>query len=77
MFGLEKYSDVLGKPGEGVHRFRVSGLAAVDLAGTAAIAFGLTYWNGWGWRGCTAAFAGLWLIGIGLHKLFGVKTPTS
>jgi hypothetical protein len=77
MFGLEKYSKLFGSPSQGVHRFRIGGLAAVDLAATAGIAFGMTYYKGWGWRGCTLAFASLWLVGIGLHYVFGVKTPTT
>lgn len=33
-----EYSDIFGKPGEGVHAQRIFGLAAVDVVGTIAIA---------------------------------------
>jgi hypothetical protein len=39
MYGLCKYRDALGKPGEGVHAWRIGGLAATDLLMTAAAAF--------------------------------------
>ena len=31
MFGLEKYKDIFGKPGKGIHRFSVCNLAVVDI----------------------------------------------
>lgn len=36
---LCKYSEVFGRPGEGVHRERLFGMAAVDLLGTALGAY--------------------------------------
>lgn len=33
-----QYKDVFGKPGEGVHSYRVSNIAAVDLALTIGVA---------------------------------------
>ena len=33
-----KYSDMFGRPAEGVHRHRIGGLAAVDLIATAGAA---------------------------------------
>ena len=42
MPGLCKYSDVFGAPGEGAHKYRVGGAAAVDLLATGGLAFLLT-----------------------------------
>jgi hypothetical protein len=39
MPGLCEYSDVFGAPGEGAHKYRVGGLAAVDLIATGGLAF--------------------------------------
>lgn len=77
MFGLEKYADLLGKPGEGIHRRRIGGLALVDLAGTLVIASGISWWKGFGWQGYVATFVLTWAAGMVAHRLFGVKTPTS
>jgi hypothetical protein len=42
MSGLCKYSNVFGEPGEGNHKYRVGGLAAVDLLATGGLTFLIT-----------------------------------
>lgn len=62
---------VLGKPGEGVHRFRIAGVAAVDLGLTVAVAWLIsTYWRLAFWK----VLAVLLLLGVLAHRLFCVDT---
>lgn len=88
MSGLCKYKDALGKPGEGVHEWRVlksetfpKGLAGADLLMTAAAAALLT-WGG-AFRGASGGnvliaflivFIILMVVAIGLHRAFCVNT---
>lgn len=73
MFGLEKYKDIFGKPGEGAHAIRVCNIAVVDVGMTFLGAHliqsyftpDLPYWQ---------VAGGLFLTGIALHRLFGVRT---
>jgi len=74
MFGLEKYRDVLGVPGKGVHSMRFLGLAVFDVVGTLLIALFVAWRMEWsyGWTVVTA-FA----FGIVLHAMFGVRTTVA
>ncbi len=69
--GLCEHRDVFGRPGEGVHAYRIFRLAAVDVVGTIGIcvaiayAFGLNVW---------ATLAAGFLLGIVMHRLFCVNT---
>ena len=72
MFGLCKYRNALGRPGKGVHRFRIANIAVVDVALTVLLAYiiqVLTECNFW------LILAGCFLLGIVLHRMFCVKTP--
>lgn len=87
MSGLCKYKDALGKPGEGVHEWRVlkssfpKGLAGADILMTAGAAVLLT------WAGAFRQTSGgnsliaflivfiiLMVVAIGLHRAFCVDT---
>ncbi len=70
---FKKYSNLFGKPGEGVHKYNIANGAVVDYILTIIIA------------GITSYFSKLplvlstimWLIiGIIMHIIFGVKTAT-
>ena len=37
MFGLCKYKNALGRPGKGIHSFRIANIAVVDVLLTFAI----------------------------------------
>jgi len=74
MFGLQKYKDIFGKPGKGIHRFRVCNLAVVDILLTFLLAKILQ----------VALFPHIsysvvllctFVLGIFMHLLFGVQTP--
>ena len=74
MFGLEKYRDIFGVPGKGVHSTRFLGLAVVDVVGTVVIALFVAWRMEWSY-GLTvcAAFA----LGLVFHALFGVQTAVA
>ena len=68
---LCKYRDALGVPGKGVHYLRVGGIAVADVVMTLVGAYIIAYY-------ARASFAwtaaGLFLLGIILHRLFCVRT---
>ena len=76
MFGLEKYKDFFGKPGQGLHKYRVLNFAIVDIVATIVgvylIYVLLTYFgyviNFWIVLLC------MFILGIFLHRIFGVRT---
>lgn len=77
---LCQYSEALGRPGKGIHSYRIElfgvDLAAVDLLMTAAAAvlFGWLLF-GWDLLAMVVLFFVLWWVGIVLHFVFCVKTP--
>jgi len=68
-----KYKNALGKPGEGIHSFRLFNIPVADVAGTLLAAWGLSKLTGVGFGTTTL---GLFLFGTFLHWLFCVDTPT-
>ncbi len=69
---LQKYKDIFGKPGTGVHSYRIFGLAAVDIFATVLGAF--IIWKISGYKSFWIVLATVFLLGIILHRIFGVKT---
>ena len=74
MFGLQKYRNIFGKPGKGVHRFRICNIAIVDVLLTFVLAkiiqvtlFPLISYS--------IVLLCTFILGIFMHILFGVKTP--
>ena len=68
---LCKYKDALGKPGVGIHSYRIFNIAIADVIMTFIAAFVISYslkisfvW--------TSIF--LFILGIILHRIFCVKT---
>lgn len=76
MSGLCKYSNVFGAPGEGSHKYRIGGLAAVDLIATAGLAFLLTRFavRKKDFISFFIVFIILILVGILAHEAFCVNT---
>ena len=70
---LCKYKDIFGKPGEGIHAYRIPviNLATVDVAVVVATAYGISQY-------CSISFyvmiVILFIIGIVAHKVFCVNT---
>ena len=42
---MDKYKDILGKPGEGFHKPRFLGFALLDILGTILIAFAISHYT--------------------------------
>jgi hypothetical protein len=68
---LCKYRNALGVPGKGAHSIRLGGVAIVDVVMTLVGAYVIAHY-------ARASFAwtaaGLFLLGIILHRLFCVRT---
>jgi len=68
---LTKYKNILGVPKKGIHSYRLFGVAIADVIMTfvgAIILSWLFRWNPW------TTLIGLFLLGIFLHHIFGVRT---
>ena len=68
---LCKYKDVLGRPKEGVHSWRIFDIAVVDVALTLVVAALITWYSQIPlWQTSLALF----IVGIVLHRAFCVRT---
>jgi len=68
---LTKYKNILGVPKKGIHSYRLFGVAIADVIMTfvgAIILSWLFRWNPW------ITLIALFLLGIVLHHIFGVRT---
>lgn len=72
MNGLCKFSDIFGKPNEGIHSYRLFNLAIVDIILTLVGAYFIYKKIR---KSLVVTFFALWGIGTILHLLFCVKTP--
>ncbi len=73
MFYFCKHKDALGKPGEGVHKYRFMNIAVVDVLLTILLAKAIQYYiipkyDIW------FILIGCFISGIILHRVFCVKT---
>ncbi len=69
-----QYKNIFGKPGEGIHSYRIFNIAIFDLLGAILVAILIAYLtktNVW------LVFFILFLIGILLHYLFCVDTTVN
>ena len=68
---FKQFSEIFGRPNEGVHSYRFFNLAIVDVIGTIVIAYIIAkIFNLNPWITIIIAF----IIGIILHRLFCVNT---
>ena len=70
---FSKYSDIFGKAGTGVHKFKILDTAMVDYILTILLAFFLAWITGIPLVIMTII---AFIIGIILHALFGVNTKS-
>jgi hypothetical protein len=65
------YKNMLGIPRQGVHQYRLGGLAIVDVVLTFLLALVVSRWirQSFWW-----VLLVLFVLGIGLHRLFCVRT---
>jgi len=71
MLNLCKYKDILGKPGQGVHSYRIFNIAIVDVLLTILAAYLISYFFKTGFI-YTLIF--MFVLGIISHRLFCVRT---
>jgi len=69
-----EYKDIFGKPGEGMHSYRLYGVAVIDVIATIIGAAVASYYSSYRFF---PILAFLFVIGIVLHKLFCVKTTVN
>ena len=65
------FSDILGKPGQGLHRFRLFNIAIIDVIFTIILAYFISKYFKYN---IYIVLIVLFLLGIFLHRLFCVKT---
>lgn len=65
------YSTALGVPGQGIHSYRIADIAVVDVIMTLVAAYIITLITGIPY---TYSAIGLFVLGIGAHRLFCVRT---
>ena len=68
---LCKYRDSLGRPGLGIHRHRLFGVAIVDVIMTLIGAAIIASFTGWKF---SYTLVGLFIVGIVAHRAFCVRT---
>jgi hypothetical protein len=68
------YKDIFGAPNTGVHKFKVLDTAVVDWVLTFLLAIGVSYYSKVPF---TPVLIGLLVLGVVLHILFCVSTPTT
>jgi len=68
---LCQYKDIFGKPNQGVHKYRIMGLALVDVVMTVIAAMFISYvWQ----HNPYAIILLLFILGVIFHKVFCVET---
>jgi hypothetical protein len=65
------YKDALGKPGQGIHSYRLFGVAIVDVLFTIFAAIIIAYFSKYNF---VKILISLFILGIILHRLFCVRT---
>tara|TARA_Y100000817_G_C16818472_1_gene527756 strand:- start:904 stop:1149 length:246 start_codon:yes stop_codon:yes gene_type:complete len=68
-----KYKDFFGKPGEGLHRYRIFNLALVDIFATLVLAWVLQRFY-FIYTDYLSVLLFTFIVGILLHRLFCVRT---
>lgn len=74
MFGLQKYKNIFGEPGTGIHKYRFMGTAIVDYILAIILAIAITYITKIPLVITTILSL---LLGIVAHLLFEVETSTT
>lgn len=68
------YGKIFGKPGEGIHKHRIFGLASVDLFATLLLAVIIGLWKKWSIFKIVGLFIALVIISVPIHRIFCVET---
>ena len=68
---LCKYKELFGKPGEGIHSWRIFDFGVIDILTTIAGAYLISYLTGFS---LIYVLPAVFLLGIYVHRLFCVRT---
>ena len=68
---LCKYKELFGKPGEGIHSWRIFDFGVIDILTTIAGAYLISYLSG---IQLLYVLPAVFLLGIYIHRLFCVRT---
>jgi len=71
MQGLCKYKDILGKPGEGLRKYRIFDIAIMDTAVVILFGYFISLYMEWN---LVYVLIGLFTLGIIVHRIFCVRT---
>lgn len=71
---LCQYSDIFGKPGQGIHSIRIFNIAIIDVILTILLGYFISKYYQYS---LLYTIAGLFILGIILHKVFCVKTTVN
>jgi hypothetical protein len=74
MDSLAKYRDVFGKPGEGVHKYRILGTPIVDVLASLLLAMFVTWLTK---MPLELSIILVFVVGVIAHYIFGVQTNTT
>jgi len=74
MFGLCRYKNIFGRPGKGIHRFRIANIAVVDVIFTFILAYILQVVFFEKYHYLSILLVCL-LSAVIIHRMFCVKTP--
>lgn len=69
-----QFANVFGKPGEGIHKSRILGMATVDLVLTILLAILITWFKKWNFVDGIIVFTCLMIFSVIVHKFFCVET---
>jgi len=68
---LCKYKDLFGKPGEGIHSWRIFDIGVIDVLTTILFAYFISFFTG---ISLFYVLPAVFLLGIYVHRLFCVRT---
>ncbi len=71
MVDLCEYKDILGKPGKGVHSYRIFNIAIVDVLLTILAGYLISYFLNINF---ILSLIGMFILGIISHRIFCVRT---
>jgi hypothetical protein len=71
MVNLCKYKDMFGKPGKGVHSYRIFNIAIVDVLLTILVAYIISFFSK---TNFTHMLIFMFILGIISHRIFCVRT---
>jgi len=69
-----KYANILGKPGEGIHSYRIFGIAIVDTLITVLLGISINWAIGGNWKSLLVVLLFVFSLGVIIHKLFCVDS---